>query len=96
MFISPNSKGCFFSLSPENLKGLELRNPIIQSGDIWKIQEVLENFKKHCTSQNQKFDLKTFFNLPKTTLFFNSGEFGKQRLRGISKMDSVGSYYFSY
>lgn len=89
VFLSPNNKGSFFSLSPENQKNLNLQNPVIQVGDIWKAQEVLLKYKEFCEDQKKPFDLREFFHLPKKTLFLSSGEFGKDRLRGTSKMDRV-------
>lgn len=89
MFMTPSSKGTFYSLSSENQKGLSLLNPIIQAGDIWKISEILDKYKSFCASQNTVFDLRTFFGLPETSTFFTIGEFGKQRVRGTSKMDRV-------
>lgn len=90
MFLTPNSKGTFYSLSAENQKGLSLLNPIFQAGDIWKIREILEKYKSFCTGQGSEYDLRTFFALPHTNPFFTIGEFGKQRVRGTSKMDRVG------
>ena len=94
MFLSPNNKGSFFSISPENQVGLNLKNPMIQAGDLWKAEEVLQQYKSFCKKENKKFDIRTFFGLPNLNLFLTPGEFGKKRIRGTSKMEKV-NFLFS-
>lgn len=96
IFISPSSKGSFFSLSPENQKELSLNNPSLQLGDMYKFREVISKYKTHCSESNIKFDLRNLLNLKTRSCLLSPFEFGKKKLRGTTKIDRVEIFSEGY
>ena len=97
IFISPSSKGSFFSLSPENQSQLSLNNPSLQLGDMFKFREVMKKYKAHCKeSDSLAYDLRNLLNLKGRTCLLSPFEFGKKKLRGTTKIDRVEIFSEGY